>query len=187
MHGDHGIGEALVVPGLARAFLAFDRIGVDVVAGIAVFGGDQIGADALGRVIGIDRKGRIDRPGAAGGADADPAHGFDTAADRHVVLLGHDMHGGEVDRIETGRAEPVDLDAGDGLVIARVDDGGAGDVAAGLADRVDAAHHHVVDLGGVQFVAVAHRFERLGREFQRGHFVHAPSDLPRPLGVRTWS
>ena len=53
----------------------------------------------------------IDRPGAAGGADADAAHGFHAAADRHVLLPGHDLGRGEIDRVEARGAEAVDLHA----------------------------------------------------------------------------
>ena len=63
--------EAAFLPGFRGALLRFDRIGVDVVAGEAVFRGDEIGRDALRHEVGFDRDMRIDRPGAAGGADAD--------------------------------------------------------------------------------------------------------------------
>ena len=83
--------EAALVPRRRRALLALHRIGVDVVARKSVFGRDQVGGNALRQEIMRDRDRRIDRPGAARGADADPAHGFDAAADRHVLLPGHDL------------------------------------------------------------------------------------------------
>ena len=109
--GIDGILEAALVPGLRRALLAFDRIGIDVVAREAVLGGDQVGGNALRQEIGRDRDRRIDRPGAARGADADAAHGFDAAADRHLVLAGHHLGRGEIHRVEARRAEAVDLHA----------------------------------------------------------------------------
>ena len=129
----------------AGALLALDRIGVDVVAREAVFGGDQVGRDALRQEVGLHRDRRIDRPGAAGGADADAAHGFDAAADRHVVLAGHHLRRGEVDGVEPRGAEAVDLHARHRVAVARHQRGGARDVAARLADRIDAAQHDVVD------------------------------------------
>ena len=151
----HRILEAALVPGLAGALLALHRIGVDVVAREAVFGRDQVGGDALRHEIGRDRDRRIDRPGAAGGADADPAHRFDAAADRHVVLAGHDLGGGEIHRVEPRGAEPVDLHARHAVAVAGADRRHPRDVAAGLADRIDAAEHHVVDHRRVELVALA--------------------------------
>ena len=103
--------EAAVLPGRGGALLRLDRVGVDVVAREAVFGRDQIGRDALRHEIGGNGERRIDRPGAARGADADAAHRFDAAADRQIVLAGHDLRGGEIDPVEAGGAEAVDLHA----------------------------------------------------------------------------
>ena len=97
---DHGPGKAAVVPRRRRPLLAFDRVSVDVIAREAVFGGDQIGGNALRQEIMRDRDRRIDRPGAAGRADADPAHRFDAAADRKLLLTGHDLRRREVHGIK---------------------------------------------------------------------------------------
>ena len=105
---------------------------------------------------------------------------LDAAADRHVVLAGHDLRRREIDRVEPGRAEAVDLDAGDRVRIVGVDDGGARDVAARLADRIDAAHHHVVDQRRIELVAVADGLEHMGREIERGHLVQRAVRLAAP-------
>ena len=70
---------------------------------------------------------------------------LDAAADRHVVLARHDLRGGEIHGVEAGGAEAVDLHARNLVAIARGERRGAADVAAGLADRIDAAEDHVVD------------------------------------------
>ncbi len=44
-------------------------------------------------------------------------------------------------------------------------------LVGGLADRIDAAHHHVLDEEGVEIVAVLDGAKRLGAELDRGHFV----------------
>jgi hypothetical protein len=167
----HRILEAALFPGFGRALLALDRVGVDVVAREAVPGGDQIGRDALRQEIGLDRDRRIDGPGAAGGADADAAHGFHATADRHVVLAGHDLRRSEVHRIQARRAEAVDLDTRYAVAETRDQSRGTSDVAARLADRIDAAEYHIVDLLCVELVAVADGGQRLRREIERGHFV----------------
>ena len=114
---------------------------------------------------------RIDRPGAAGGADADAAHRFDAAADRHVLLAGHHLRGGEVHGVEARGAEAVDLHARHVVAVIGDERRRAGDVAAGLADRIDAAEDDVVDLPRVEVVALADRAQRRLGEPQRRHLV----------------
>ena len=82
---------------------------------------------------------------------------FDAAADRHVVLAGHDLGRGEIHRVEAGGAEAVDLHARHAVAEAGDERRGARDVAAGLADRIDAAEHHVVDQRRIELVAVLDR------------------------------
>ena len=175
-----GITERLKrpsVPGRRGALLAFDRIGVDVVARKSVFGRDQVGGNALRQEIMRDRNRRIDRPGAAGRADADPAHGFDAAADRHLLLPGHDLRGGEIHGVEAGGAEAIDLHAGDAVAITGDQRRGARDIGGGFADRIDDAHDHVIDQSSVELVADLDRAERLAREIERGHFMQRAVDL----------
>src|ERR1700730_12260421 len=64
-HRDDRPAEASFVPCGCGAALAFHRVGVDVVAGEAVFGGDQVGRDALRQEIGLQRDGGIDQPSAS--------------------------------------------------------------------------------------------------------------------------
>ena len=153
LHRHDRVREAALVPGLGGALLALDRIGVDIVAREAVFRRDEVGRDALRHEIGLDRDRGIDRPGAARGADADAAHGFDAAADRHLLLAGHDLRRGEVHRVEARGAEAVDLHARHLVAVIGRERRGARDVAARLADRIDAAEHHVVDELRVETVA----------------------------------
>ena len=98
----HRTIEAALVPGRRRALLALDRIGVDIVSRKSVFGRNEIGGNSLRQEIVRNRDRGIDRPGAARRADADPAHRFDTAADRHVLLAGHDLRCGKIHRVEAG-------------------------------------------------------------------------------------
>ena len=168
---DDRILETPLLPRLSGALLALDRVGIDVVAREAVFGGDQVGGDTLRQEIGLDRDRGIHRPGAAGSADADAAHQLDAAAHGHLVLARHDLGGGEIDRIEAGGTEAVDLHAGHAVAEARHQRGGARDVAAGFPHRIDAAQHHVVDELRVELVAVLDGGERLRRQIERGHLV----------------
>ncbi len=164
LHFQNRMVEAAFAPGCRGALLALDRIGVDVVAGEAVFGRDQIRGNPLRHEIMRDRNGRIDGPGAAGGADADPAHQLDAAADRHVLLSGHDLRGGEIHRVETGGTEAIDLNARHAVAITGDQRRRACDIGTGLADWIDDAHHNVVDQGGIEIVAVLDRAQRLAGE-----------------------
>ena len=112
LHRRDRFREPALVPRLGGAPLALDRISIDIIAREAVFRRDEIGRDALRHEIGFDRDRRIDGPGAARSADADPAHGFDAAPDRHLMLAGHDLGRREIHRIEAGGAKAVDLHAG---------------------------------------------------------------------------
>ena len=173
----HRLVEAALVPGFSRALLALYRVGIDVIAGESMLGRDQIRGNSLRHEIGGNRQRRIHRPGATGSADADPAHGFHPAADRHVVLARHDLRGSEIDGIEPGGAKPVDLNPRHAVAVARVKHGGAGNIAARLADRIDAAEHHVFDERSIEPVAVADRGKRLAGEIERGDFVQRPVGL----------
>src|SRR3984885_13163234 len=163
--------EAAVAPSLCCALLTLDRVGVDIVAREAVFGGDEIRGNALGHEIFDHGAAGVDGPRAAGRANADAAHRLDAAADGHVLLPRHDLRGGEINGIEAGGAKAVDLHAGDGFAVAGMKRGDARDVAAGFTDRVDNTHNDVVAQGRIEFVALLDGAERLAREIKRGHFV----------------
>src|SRR5262249_14469330 len=49
--------------------------------------------------------------------------------------------------------------------------GAARDIATGLADRIDAAEHHVVDQIGIELVAALDRADRLGGEIEGGYLM----------------
>ena len=82
------------------------------------------------------------------GRERQVAHVLDAGADHRVVDAGGDQGGGEVDGLLGGAALAVDggarrLDRQTGL-----QPGVAGDVEALLAELLDAAGDHVLDLGG---------------------------------------
>src|SRR5262249_1723552 len=83
----------------------------------------------------------------------------------------------EVDRVQPGRAETVDLDARHAVAIAGSERGGARDVAARLADRIDAAEHHIGDERGVELRAVADRAPTLGGKVEPRDLVQGAVGL----------
>ena len=105
---------------------------------------------------------------------------LDAAANRHVVLAGHHLGRGEIDRVEPGGAEPAELHARYFIAVAGLERGRARDHAAGLPDRIDTTHHHVVDQGRLEFVAILDGGERVGREIECGHLVQGTVRLAAP-------
>ena len=148
--GTTAFGEVAVGPGLGGAVVRLGGVRVDVVAAPALDRGDQVGADALRHEAGLERGGRVGRPGAAVGAHRHPAHRLDAAGEDQVLEAAADAGRGLVDGLEAGGAEAVELHAGDGLGVAGLERGGLGDVAALLADRRDHAEHDVVDARRVE-------------------------------------
>ena len=78
---------------------------------------------------------------------------LEAAGDIDVALTRLDALGGERDRLQARRAEPVDGHAGHGHRAAGAQRDLAGDVAAGGAFRRRAAHDHILDLLGVDLGA----------------------------------
>ena len=83
------------------------------------------------------------------------------------MLAAHHLCGGEIHRIEARGAEAVDLHAGHRVAEARRQRPHASDVAAGFADRIDAAHDDVVDPGRFELIAVLDRLQRGRGEMKR--------------------
>ena len=171
LHRHDGFGEALFLPGLGGALLAFHGIAVDIIAGETVLGRDQVGGDALGHDVMVEGDFRIGAHGPAIGAHRHARHGFDTAANGEIGFAGHDFRGRHVHGFQAGGAETVELIARRRLGIVRIDHGGAGNVRALLTHRRDHAHDDVVHEGGVEIVAVPDRLELLGGQLQRGDLV----------------
>ena len=83
----------------------------------------------------------------------------------------HDLGGSKIHGIETRGAEAADLHARHRLAEPGLQRREAGDVGAGLADRIDHAEHDVVDHVLAEIVAVLQRLQRHGGERQRGDFM----------------
>ena len=93
------------------------------------------------RVVGLG----VGGPGAAVGAHRDAAHRLDAAGVHQVVPARAHLLRGQVDGLQARGAEPVELEAAGGLRQLGHQRGGAGDVAALIADRRDDAQDDVAD------------------------------------------
>jgi hypothetical protein len=87
------------------------------------------------------------------------------------MLARHHLRRSEVHGIETGGTEAIDLHARDTLTEPGAERRHPRDIATCLADRIDAAHDHVVDIVFLQIVALLQRPERGCRQRERGHFM----------------
>src|SRR5699024_1387903 len=122
-------------------------------------------ADALGHEVGVEVRRRVLCPGAAVGSQRHTRHGLDAAGEDEVLESAADLLCREVDGLETRSAEPVDLDACDGLVEPGHEGGRASDVAALLTDRGHDTEHEGVDGFVIEFgVALAHGVDEPGHE-----------------------
>ena len=164
---DEGSLEASLGDGHLGAVLAVDGELVALLAGEPLDGGDQVGRDAL-----RDHRVLLAEVGVVGGEAVDvqrrrPRHRLDAAADDEVLEAGQDARGGEVHGLLARAAEAVERDAGRVERPAGVERGHAGDVHRVVAAAGAAAHDHVVDVGGVEAVALLQGVEHLRQDALR--------------------
>lgn len=183
--GDDRAVERAVGLGLGGAGLRLERVGVHVLAGEALEGRDQVGADALRderrREVGLG----VHRPGPAVRGHRHAGHRLDAAGDDHVLPAGAHPLPGLVDGLEPGGAEAVELHAADVVGQAGRDGRGLGDVTTLVADRRDAAQHDVLDAVGVER-GLRVRSSSISPVTRETGLVACsdPVLLPRPRGVR---
>src|SRR3989454_567591 len=104
---------------------------------------DEVGRDALLNDLVFLEQLRAQRSGV--GAQSDTGHHLDAARDDDVVLTRHDLHRGEVERLESRGAHPVHAGPRDRLRESRDQRREAGDVQALFVDLGDAAQHDILD------------------------------------------
>ncbi len=150
LDGDDAVRETAIGLRCGSLLLGARRVGVDVVAAEVLDRRDQVGADPLGNEVGVEVRLGVHRPGAAVGAHRHARHRLDSAGEDEVLEAGADLLSGDVDGLEAGGAEAVDLDAGDRVGQPRLDRGGLGDVSTLVTDRGDASEHDVVDAVGIE-------------------------------------
>ena len=109
--------------------------------------------------------------------DRDGRHVLRPAGDDEVLRARHDALGREVHGLLGRSALPIDRRARDVLGQARGQPRGAGDVAGLRADRVEAAHHHVVDGTRIDAGALDQRLERVAPEIGGMHLAETAAPL----------
>src|SRR5271169_6645412 len=145
LHRHYRLGEVAARPRGSGLLLRPQSIGVDIVAGEALDGGDQVSADALRHeadaVVGLG----VGRPGAAVGAHRDTAHRLDAASQNQVVPTRAHLLRGGVYGLEARGAETVELEPAGGLGQLGYQCGSAGDVAALVTDGRHDAEDDIAD------------------------------------------
>ena len=125
-------------------------VGVQLVTGDTVEGGDEVGGDALRDEVVVEGGLRVHGQGAAVGAHRDARHGLDATGQHEVVEAGADLHRTVVDGGQAGGTVTVELHTGDGVGQAGIERGGAGDVHALVTQRGDDAGEDVLDGTGIE-------------------------------------
>jgi hypothetical protein len=92
-------------------------------------------------------------------------------ADYEILPAGAHLLRCDIDGLEAGSAEAIELHAGGMPVPARRERSGLGDARALLADRRHATHDHVVDLRGIEVVALLQLLQHSGQQRDRLHLV----------------
>ena len=159
--GHQALVEAAFLDGDVGAALAFDGEFFRRAARDAFHRGDGVAADALMRLrmqraqmqIARIHEGRRFGIGGRGGV----AHHLGAAGDDEVFHAGHDLGGGHVHGGDARAAEAIQRHAAGLDVIAGIEGGHAAQIGALLAALGRGAPDDVVDLGGVEIVALGDR------------------------------
>ena len=163
-HHDGRSGEAAFRHRDRGAALAFDAHRFQFLTGDAFHRGDGISADALVRLRTPCLKARVVGAQAAAAEPglvhlhavvADVGHHFHAARDSEIVHPGHNHASREIGRGDAGAAEAVKRDAAGPDVIAGIERGIAADVTRLQPYRPGHTPDDVVDVGGVEIVAIA--------------------------------
>ena len=170
---DHRFGKAAFFPSDARAALAFHRQQVGIIAAEPVFGGNDIGRNALGDEIGIHRQGWINGNRRPIAAHDNPAHHLHPARDISVTRPTAHLVGGDIHRLHAGRTKAVDRKAGDRFVQIRRQHGRASQTPALFAHLGNIAPDHVFHRMAFQPVARLHSVQHLGGKRNRRQLVQA--------------
>ena len=160
-HGHDGSRKAAFFPSGRGALLTFHRIGVDVVTGEAVFGGNGVGTNALRGEVCFQSDAGVTGPCATVAAHRHAAHAFYATTNGELGFAGDHFGCRHIASLKARGAKAVDLHAGGGLRIIRGEDRKARNVAALFANGRNATQHHVIDQRCVQIVTVAQRLQRL--------------------------
>ena len=154
MHRHDGMVEIALRLRIGGAALRFEGVGVQVGAAKALYGGDQVCANALGHKSRLHIGFGVLRPSTAVRANGYAAHAFDTTSHHQVFparahFLRRHVHG-----LQAGCTKAVDLHASALKVPTGLERCHLGDHAALLAYGRDHAHHHIVHHGGIKLVAL---------------------------------
>ena len=141
--------------------------GVDIIAGVAVFAGDEIGRDALGNEMTGQGYHGVHGHGATVGAHLHARHGFHTAGQRQLFPAGLNVGCGLVDGFEARAAETVERHSAKMIAITRLLGRRLGDVGALVHDLCDAAKDKFFDLAGIQLIPFPQCVEERHHQLRR--------------------
>ena len=127
------------------AALGFNSQCICIVAGETIFGGDDIGADALGDEIGVHRNRRISGNRSTVRPHRDAAHHLNTTGNISTACAAFDLVGTKVNSLHARCAETVDRKTRDGLIQIRSQNGRTGQTAALFHNLGHVAPNHILN------------------------------------------
>ena len=160
--------------------MGLGRIGIEVVAAEIPTLGDQLGGDAL-----VDESVRVARAhswrhrrrSGERRAERHAAHRLDPSDEHDVVGAGGDALRGEVHSLLARAALPVDCRGRHALIEPRGEHGLPRNVHGLFADLAHATEQYIVDLSGLEPVALEHRLQHVRCQIDRVDARQHPTGL----------
>src|SRR6185369_13165028 len=183
VHRDDRLVEPAVRPRLGGSLPGPGGVAVEIIPAQSPDGRQQVGGDSGRDVARQVVRRRVVGPRAAVDTRGQPGHRLDAAREHQLVAGRAHPPGGQVDRLQRGRADPVDDEAAD--VVGQPGDqrGRAGEVAALVAERGGDAEDEVGQPVDVQRrVAFAYLVDQPGDERHRLDAVQRPAGTAAAAG-----
>ena len=168
LDGHYGAVKASLFPGFGSALVRAGSVGIQVFAGLAVQGGDDVRGDALWDEVVVEVAGWIQCQRAAVGAHGHAGHGFHATGEDQVIPAGADLLRREVHGGQARSTVAVHLQAGCGVGQSSIEGCGAGDVHALVAHWGDHTSDDIADDVWINaWVALDERFDESAEQIHR--------------------
>ena len=174
VNSDHRVGKAPLFPCNCSTPLRFHCQQISILARKAVFGGNNVRRNPLRHEIGLHRKRWVHRNRRPVAAHGHAAHHLHPARDIAVASTATNLVGGDIHRLHSAGAEPVDRQSRNALVQIRRQHSRPCQTPALFAHLRDIAPDHIFHRMAFQPVARLYGVQNLGGQSNRRQFVQRP-------------